>query len=221
MRNSSKNTEADYKVKSEWLEHISHKDTPISHKMFTSQSYYDAFWERCEHGVLLLDEECRVVDANPFILDLLGTNLVEIKSKCLQDIISERTIRADYTNIVSIIKANQYSYETKTDVNHKFKGVKMIPVKLIAMRVPSSLNYPFKHVIVNIYDIKDAVVYNEYDYISNKSWSDLLKLYFAKGWVTKWLLLLITVIILFLGFSGKLMELMNLIFGTFGNSGTA
>lgn len=213
MGNNNSNEEEMFRKREDWLEYISHDDTPISHKMFTCQSYFDSFWERCEHGILLLDENCNVIEANPYFLDLIGSSLVEIKDKNLQDVVSERTIRADYTNITSIIKANQYSYETNTEVSYKFKGIRMIPVKLIASRVPSSLNYPFRHVIVHIYEIKDAFVYNEQDYICNKTWGELFKIWFSKGWFTKWLLVLITIIILILGYNGNLLDFIQMLFG--------
>lgn len=219
MSNISNNSDG-YLKREEWLEYISRDDAPISHKMFTCQSYFDSFWERCDHGILILDENCNVIEANPYFLDLIGSNLTEIKNKSLQDVVSERTIVADYTNITSIIKANQYSYETNTEVNYKFKGVKLIPVKLIASRVPSTLNLPFQHVIVHIYEIKDAFVYTENDYICNKSWGELLKIWFSKGWFTKWLLVLLTIIILILGYNGNLLDFIQMLFGAAQNTPT-
>lgn len=141
-------------VKSDrWIEHIADSEAPYSHRMFAAESYYNAFWEHSEHAIILLDDKCNILEANPAFCEMVNVTAAEATSKNFQDLIPSYHYRTDYVNIKSIIKGDIYSVQTDNEINHEFTGKRKIPVRIVATRVPSSLQHPFRHIVMHIYEL--------------------------------------------------------------------
>ena len=52
----------------EWIEHIKTADSTDGQRMFSSESYYDSFWEDAAHGIAIISEEGTVIDTSIFLL---------------------------------------------------------------------------------------------------------------------------------------------------------
>lgn len=160
-----------------WVEHLKSESTPDSHKMFTTESYFASFWKCAAHGVVLLDEKCRIIEANEAFLSLIGSDMAEIKTKELKDLLPACEINTDYTIINAIIKGHEYSLTKEEDICYEFNNSRYIPVKIVATRVPSVLGLPFRHMVVHVYDMRNAHLgfeYNRNEY-KDMTWGTLLK----------------------------------------------
>lgn len=160
-----------------WVEHLKNKDVPDSHRMFTTESYFLSFWKYAAHGVVLLDEHCRIIEANTAFLSLIGSDLAEIVTKELKDILPACELNTDYTIINAIIEGDEYSLTKEEDIRYKFGTSKFIPVKVVATRIPSALGLQFKHMIVHVYDMRTP--HHGFDYQPNEyknlDWGTLAK----------------------------------------------
>lgn len=191
----------------EWLQHIYQEGTPESHKMFTEQSYYDSFWRTAEHGIVLCDEEGSVISCNPYFLDMVDCQLDDIKEKCIYNLVSERFLKQDYTNIKAIINSSIYSYSNDNELKQD-SGDKLIPVRIVATRVPSSLHYPFKHLVIHFYEIKKSELYDfATDGVQNENmtWKKLV----MQPWFIKCSFAIVALIIILISISGQLFPILQ------------
>lgn len=195
----------------EWIDYIKGSNAMASHVMFSSQSYLDSFWIHAEHGIFLLDENTNIIDANPYFLDMLDCTLAEVQTKKLADITPNEFHRTDFTNINAIILGKQYSYTKDSELTKKMDKGNLIPVKLVATRVPSSLNYPFKHIIVQVYPRLNYDDMKKFGltYTEDKSLLSIFKSLLFQPWFTKSLFALIAFICIILAFSGDLAMVIN------------
>jgi hypothetical protein len=51
----------------EWVKEASTSESS-SARMFTSESYHRSFWNLLEHGVVLVDENKTIIEANPYFV---------------------------------------------------------------------------------------------------------------------------------------------------------
>lgn len=160
-----------------WVDHLKNDETPDSHRMFTTESYFLSFWKYAAHGVVLLDEHCRIIEANTAFLSLIGSDLAEIVTKELKDLLPACELNTDYTIVNAIIEGNEYSLTKEEDIRYKFGNSKYIPVKVVATRVPSALGLQFKHMVVHVYDLRTPHL--GFDYQPNEykglEWGTLAK----------------------------------------------
>lgn len=187
-----------------WIEHLKNNDVPDSHRMFTTESYFLSFWKYAAHGVVLLDEHCRIVEANTAFLSLIGSDLAEIVTKELKDLLPACELNTDYTIVNAIIEGNEYSLTKEEDIRYKFGTSKFIPVKVVATRIPSALGLQFKHMIVHVYDLRTP--HHGFDYQPNEyktvEWSALFKQIIHEHFNT--VLFLLGALIFLLAFTGNL-----------------
>lgn len=77
-----------------------------------------------------------------------------------------------------------------------------IPVRLKAIRIPANSTRPFKHIIIQVYDLRSTKYDMQGKNWSNKSWSELLKelvmTHFGK------IASLLLVLLILLGLNGQL-----------------
>lgn len=195
----------------EWLQHIYQEGTPESHKMFTEQSYYDSFWRTAEHGVVLCDEEGTIISCNPYFLDMVDSQLDDAKGKSIYNLISERFLKQDYTNIKAIINSSIYSYSNDNELKNK-SGNDLIPVRIVATRVPSSLHYPFKHLIIHFYEMKK----NEtFEFNPSKTEEMTWKKIVMQPWFIKCSFAIIALIVVLISISGQLFPILQKILEKF------
>lgn len=187
-----------------WVEHLKSDETPDSHRMFTTESYFLSFWKYAAHGVVLLDEHCRIVEANTAFLSLIGSDLAEIVTKELKDLLPACELNTDYTIVNAIIEGNEYSLAKEEDIRYKFGTSKYIPVKVVATRIPSALGLPFKHMVVHVYDLRTA--HHGFNYQPNEyknlDWSSLAKQVMHEHFNA--VLVLLGTLIMLLAFTGNL-----------------
>lgn len=190
----------------EWLKHIYQEGTPESHKMFTEQSYYDSFWRMAEHGIVLCDDEGTIISCNPYFLDMVESQLDDVKEKSIYNLISERFLKQDYTNIKSIINSYIYSYSNDNELkNHD--GDDLIPVRIVATRVPSSLHYPFKHLIIHFYEMKksDLIPLVQQPVTEEMTWKKLV----MQPWFIRCSFAIIALIVILISISGQLFPILQ------------
>lgn len=190
----------------EWLKHIQKPNTPNSHKMFTDQSYHLSFWQNAEHSIILIDEHGIIIAANPRFQNLTNTTFADLKNRCFYDMIDSRFFKRDRVNIEAIIDSKVYSYISKTQLT-RHKKHNLIPVKVVATRVPATVNHPFRHIIIHLYEMPEAVIVRnkEVEGLGPFNWKQLL----LQPWFIKsafWLLALITTLI---AISGHLHPIIN------------
>lgn len=175
--------------------------------MFTCQSYFDSFWATAEHGIIICDKQGKIISANPYMRDLLHCSLADIQKANLFNLISERFLKQDYTNIMSIINSDIYSYSTDNEFKEPSNPASLIPVHIVATRVPSSLQHPFQHLIIHIYEMRGAVFYDRMppQLKETTDWKTIFK----QPWFLKWCFALISLIIILTGISGQLFPLIQ------------
>ena len=191
----------------EWLQHIYQEGTPESHKMFTEQSYHDSFWRTAEHGIVLCDTEGNIIACNPYFLDLVESQLDDVLDKSIYNLISERFLKQDYTNIKAIINSRIYSYSNDNElINHD--GNELIPVRIVATRVPSSLHYPFKHLIIHFYEMKKTGAFEIttlHNRVDEMTWKKLV----MQPWFIKCSFAIIALIVVLISISGQLFPILQ------------
>lgn len=190
-----------------WLEYIKKDDTPNSHKMFTDQSYHYSFWQNAEHSIILIDEKGNIISCNPRFLTLTGNTLAQLKGCNFYDMIDRRYFRADQINLEAIVNSNIYSHVGKTQIATNRKDKHLIPVKMVATRVPSTLNHPFRHLVVHLYEMPDAVI------VRNREVQDMqpfeFKRLFLQPWFVKSAMWLIGLLAILISLSGQLQPLLH------------
>lgn len=189
-----------------WLEHINDDNTPFSHKMFTDPSYHSSFWEKANHGVILIDEEGNIITANPYFCNLVGKSIGELRNQSFYQLIDERYFKRDILNINEIIDSAAYSYQSDTQViNHKT----LIPVQILATRVPATLSHPFRHIIVHMYKLGGAQIVKNPSYEKTKNyiygWKELV----FQPWFIKLAFIFLTILVVLISLSGQLVPILE------------
>lgn len=158
-----------------WIEHIIQEDVPASHRMFAAESYYRSFWESAEHSIILIDEDYSIIDVNPAFCDLVEMTAAEICTKNLKDFIPCYNLHTDMVNIDAMVRGDQYSFSDDHCVQSK-PTKKPVPVRIVATRVPASLQHPFRHIVMHIYEKgDDGYPLQIPSPVYQGSWGDVLK----------------------------------------------
>lgn len=190
-----------------WLEHIKKSSTPNSHKMFTDQSYHFSFWQNAEHSIILIDERGNIIAANPRFLDLTGTSFADLKTRSFFDMIDSRFFKRDRVNIEAIVDSRVYSYINKTQLQANKRNKNLIPVKVVATRVPATLNHPFRHIVIHLYEMPDAVIVRNKEVVDMQpfEWKRL----FMQPWFVKSVIWLFGLIAVLTAISGQLQPILH------------
>ena len=179
-------------------------------RMFTAESYHRSFWSLLEHGVVLLDKEYTIIEANPYFVDLIGIPSAELIGRDVRDFIDNRFVHTDTTVMDAIIEGLDSSY-FRTETIHKMdKRRTPIPVKIIVTRVPSQLMEDFQHFIVQVYKIEKAAHVGEQQYIRkvDQDWGDIFKSLFLQ----RWFITLIIILLIFITLTGNLLPFLEKLF---------
>lgn len=195
----------------EWVKEASTSESS-SARMFTSESYHRSFWNLLEHGVVLVDENKTIIEANPYFVQLVGISAAELVGMHVSDIIDTRYWRADNVNMNALIRGIQSSYSSDEElIHHVARKTELVPVRVIVTRVPSTLTDEFQHFIVQVYKIEKAVVINGQPFVNQneQSYSNILKNLLMQPWFIKTALWLIFILIVMLTLSGNLMPVIE------------
>lgn len=183
-------------------------------RMFTSESYHRSFWMLLEHGVVLLDKEYKIIEANPYFVNLLGVTGAELIGRDIRDFIADEFVRTDTIVMNSLIDGLDGSYFREEEIIKQDRQRTQIPVKIIVTRVPAHLLDEFQHFIVQVYKNEDAALKIEQHRYKKveQDWADILKSLFLQPWFTKTFLILIIIIVVLTALSGNLMPFLDKLF---------
>lgn len=181
-------------------------------RMFTSESYHRSFWDLAEHGIVLLDNNKNIIEANPYFVQLVGISQADLEGRAISEIVAARYWRSDNVNLNALIKGSYYSYSNEEEIVHiAGKHNELIPVRVIVTRVPSTLTDQFQHFIAQVYKIEKAVQIDGQPFVNqaNQSFSDIIKGLLMQPWFVQTALWIIFVLIIMLTLSGNLMPVIE------------
>lgn len=190
---------------SDWLEFIKSDAATDSQKMFSSESYYTTFWDHSLHALAIVNEEGEIIEANPAFCQLIGIENHQVKRINIRKLVADGEFREDMRMIDTMFLGQMIEGVTEERWNFRLDSHgPYIPVRLKAMRIPANRNRPFKHIIIQVYDLRST----KYD-MQGKNWAnkkapelakELLMEHFGKILVAFMLLLVL------LGLNGSLGE---------------
>ena len=190
----------------EWLSHINDENTPFLHKMFTDASYHSSFWEKANHGIILIDEAGNIITANPYFCNIIGKSIGELRNQSFYRLIDEKYFKRDIVNINEIIDSAAYSYQSDTQVvNHQ----NLIPVQILATRVPATLSHPFRHIIIHLYKLGSTHIVRNPNYEKTKNYIYGWKELFMQPWFVKCAFVFLTILIILISLSGHLVPILE------------
>ena len=203
----------------EWIKHIKSAGSTDAQRMFSSESYYMSLWENAPHAMALVSEDANIIDANNAFCEILGLEYDQILGLKLSDFVADGAFREDRRMIETMVRGAMYSGMTEERWSyHCNQNGPYIPVRLIATRIPATLSRPFRHIIIQVYDLRNHKYNHDGSDYGNKSWGELLKLLVMKHFVT--ILVVLGFFLMLLGLNGKLGETIDHIIDASSGTGT-
>lgn len=198
----------------EWIEDT--RLSPVSSvRMFTSESYHRSFWDLAEHGIVLLDKDKNIIEANPYFVQLVGQTAADLEGRNIAEIVGGRHWRTDNINLNALIKGTYYSYSNEEEIiGYEHNRQELIPVRVIVTRVPSTLTEDFQHFVVQIYKIEKAINVNGQPFVSqvNQPFENIFKSLLSQKWFVQTALWIIGVLIVCLLLSGNFIQVFEKLF---------
>lgn len=192
----------------DWHDFITTGNATASQKMFSSESYYTTFWEHSLHAMAIVNEEGKIIEANPAFCQLIGFESHQATGINIRNLVADGEFREDMRMIDTMFLGQMIEGVTEERWNFRLDSHgPYIPVRLKAMRIPANRNRPFKHIIIQVYDLRST----KYD-MQGKNWSnkktgelvkELLMTHFGK------ILCALMVLAIILGLNGALGETIN------------
>jgi PAS domain S-box-containing protein len=202
------------RVDEDWINDT--KTSPVSSvRMFTSESYHRSFWDLAEHGVVLLDKDKNIIEANPYFVQMIGITAADLEGRNIAEIVGGRHWRTDNINLNALVKGAYYSYTNEEEIVSIENGHnELVPVRIIVTRVPSTLTEEFQHFIVQIYKIERAVHINGQPFVNqvNQPFENIFKNLLSQKWFVQTALWIIGILIICLLLSGNLMQVIEKFF---------
>ena len=195
----------------EWIARIQGENSTAGERMFSSESYFDAFWDAVGHGVAIVAEDGTVVDANPAFCALLDINYEQAVGLNIRKIVADGQWREDIRTIETMALGRQGEIVTEERWNKKLNpNGPFIPVRVRAMRIPTERTRPFRHIILHVYDLRSTRYNMQGDNWSNKKWSEILKELVMKRFGT--IVTLLIFLFILLGLNGTLGNTLDSLF---------
>ena len=189
----------------EWIKHIKTAGSTDAQRMFSSESYYLSLWENAPHAMALVSEEAVVIDANQAFCELLGIEYDQALNLNLSEFVADGAFREDRRMIETMVRGAMYSGMTEERWNYRLNpNGPFIPVRLIATRIPATLSRPFRHIIIQIYDLRNHKYNHEGTDYSNKTWGEIIKHLFVKHFGK--IILIFGLLMTLLALNGKLSD---------------
>ena len=186
-----------------WIERIQGEDSTAGERMFSSESYFDAFWDAVGHGVAIVSEDGTIVDANPAFCALLDINYEQAIGLNIRRFVADGQWREDIRTIETMALGRQGEIVTEERWNKKLNpNGPFIPVRVRAMRIPTERTRPFRHIILHVYDLRSTRYDMQGDNWGNKQWKEIWKELFVKRFGT--IATIITVLGIVCGLNGTL-----------------
>lgn len=187
----------------EWTDHLSTENATTAHRMFSSESYYTAFWKDAMHALAIVSEDGVIVEANDAFCNLIGIEKNQVNGINIRNLVADGEFREDMRMIDTMVLGRMIQGMTDERWNFRLQSSgPYIPVRLKAIRIPANSTRPFKHIIIQVYDLRSTKYDMQGKNWSNKSWSELLKelvmTHFGK------IASLLLVLLILLGLNGQL-----------------
>lgn len=187
----------------EWIKHIKSSGSTDAQRMFSSESYYMSLWENAPHAMALVSEDALIIDANHAFCEILGLEYDQVLGLKLSDFVADGAFREDRRMIETMVRGAMYSGMTEERWNyHCNQNGPFIPVRLIATRIPATLSRPFRHIIIQVYDLRNHKYNHEGTDYGNKTWGELIKTLVMKHFVA--IIVLFLTLLTFIALTGKL-----------------
>ena len=152
----------------EWFDFITTDAATTSQKMFSSESYYKTFWEHSLHPIAIVREDGRIVEANPAFCQLIGIETHQATGINIRNLVADGEFREDMRMIDTMFLGQMIEGVTEERWNFRLDSHgPYIPVRLKAMRIPATHNKPFRHIIIQVYDLRST----KYD-MQGKNWAN-------------------------------------------------
>lgn len=144
--------------------------------MFSSESYFEAFWDSVGHGVAIISEDGKVIDANPAFCNLLEITYKQAVGLNVRQFVADGQWREDMRTIETMAIGRQGEIVTEERWNKKLNpNGPFIPVRVRAMRIPSERTRPFRHIILHVYDLRSSRYDMQGNNWANKNFQELGK----------------------------------------------
>ena len=199
----------------QWMARIQTEDSTAGERMFSSESYFEAFWDCVGHGVAIISEEGKVIDANPAFCNLLEIKYEQAIGLNVRQFVADGQWREDIRTIETMALGRQGEIVTEERWNKKLNpNGPFIPVRVRAMRIPTERTRPFRHIILHVYDLRSTRYDVQGTNWSNKTWAEIgkevLMNHFGK------VAFVLTTLITLLALNGSLGETIDKVIKTWG-----
>lgn len=160
----------------EWFNHIKSDESTEAQRMFSSESYFRSLWENAPHGMAIVSEEGRIIDGNPAFCRLLGIEYDSCIGLSIKDFVADGEFREDQRMIETMVRGRMYSGQTEERWSyHLNQNGPYIPIRLTATRIPANLTRPFRHIIIQVHDLRTTRYNPEGTDWGNKAWGEIFK----------------------------------------------
>lgn len=146
--------------------------------MFVNESYFKSFWECADHPIIVVDKDKKIIEANPAFAEMLGITQMEARKVNISELIPEFHCQTDFTNINAVLNGDLYSFTSDSGLIKKklSSDTNLIPVRIVATRVPSQLHENVQHIILHIYQRNwQSAPIDAHQLYNGVSWASMLK----------------------------------------------
>ena len=160
----------------EWLNHIKSNESTEAQRMFSSESYFTSLWQHSHHAMAIVSEDGTIVDGNPAFCNLLGIEYNECLGLKIKNFVADGQFRQDMRMIQTMVCGRMYQGQTEQRWNFRLNpNGPFIPVRLKATRIPANLTRPFRHIIIQVYDLRSTRYDMQGNNWVNQGWQQILK----------------------------------------------
>jgi hypothetical protein len=204
---SKKRNEWDEELKEDSLDALSPDHPFNAKKIYSTRDYYFIGWQVARHGILILDFQGKIVDANPFFCEQMDFQKSELIGKKVSDfcVRADDLYGSDSINILTLLQSTNQQQISKC--NLETKENKLFRCRWVANRIPADLTYPFSHSLVYVYflsEINYSNLLNQVKKIEKKESNPLYR-FLDSVWIK---ILFLTIVILS-ALGGKLPDLIE------------
>lgn len=187
----------------DWFDFITGDAAIDSQKMFSTESYYTTFWEHALHAIAIVSEEGRIIEANPAFCQLIGIESHQATGINIRNLVADGEFREDMRMIDTMVLGQMIEGVTDERWNFRLDSHgPYIPVRLKAMRIPANRNRPFKHIIIQVYDLRSTRYDMQGRNWGNKKLGEIMKELLAEHFGK--ILSALIVLLILLGLNGSL-----------------
>lgn len=127
----------------------------FSKLLYSTYDYWQACWNFCRHGLLIIDFTGKIIDVNPYFCEKLNYQHNELIGKNIQHLAmrSDDLVGSDAINTITLFQENMQQSMNRCDI--KTKDHSLYRCRWVANRIPADLQFPFSHSIVQVYFLQE------------------------------------------------------------------